>query len=148
MVTKSDVLALLEDGPEEAAQLAEWLEIEPARLLTVLDRMDIPGCANCGRFFVPSAYRATRYCSRDCDQTRTIGRPSFGVARESVEAQVGRRPTGASVERFRRARRDGDDRVRSGLERCRPLAGDGRCGRVGVDVVGDAFLDRQAQLMA
>ena len=100
MVTKSDVLALLEDGPEEAAQLAEWLEIEPARLLTVLDRMDIPCCANCGRFFVPSAYRATRYCSRDCDQTRTIGRPSFGTARESVETQVGRRPTGASVERW------------------------------------------------
>jgi hypothetical protein len=109
MVTKSDVLALLEDGPEEAAQLAEWLEIEPARLLTVLDRMDIPGCAHCGRFFVPSAYSATRYCSRDCDQARIIRRPSFGSARGAAETQMGWRSTGASVERFRRVRRDGVD---------------------------------------
>ena len=109
MVTKSDVLALLEDGPEEPAQLAEWLEIEPARLLTVLDRMDIPSCAHCGRFFVPSAYSAARYCSRDCDQARTIGRPSFVTARGAAETQVGWRPPEASIERFRRSRRDGVD---------------------------------------
>jgi hypothetical protein len=109
MATKSDVLALLEDGPEEAAQLAEWLEIEPARLLTLLDRMDIPSCAHCGRYFMPSAYRATRYCSRDCDQTRTIDRPSFGAAPRLVETHVGGRPAGTSVGRFRRSRRDGCD---------------------------------------
>jgi hypothetical protein len=109
VVTKSDVLAVLEDGPEEAAQLAEWLEIEPARLLTVLDRMDIPSCAHCGRFFVPSAYRATRYCSRDCDQARAIGRLPLGAAPASVETQGSWRPAGASVEPFRRSRRDGRD---------------------------------------
>ena len=109
MVTKPDVLALLEDGPEEASQLAEWLQIDSPLIFKLLDLMDIPRCAYCRRYFVPSAFGATRYCSRDCDQTRTMGRVSFGVTQGSAATPIGGQPVEVPGQHLRRSRRDGGD---------------------------------------
>ena len=71
MVTKSEIEALLEDGPELPSQLAEWLEIELPLLTALLKQMRIPTCERCGRRFLPSARSVPQYCSRDCDRNET-----------------------------------------------------------------------------
>ena len=109
MVTKSNVLVLLEDGPEEPSQLAEWLQMDPTAILTLLDRMDIPRCGSCGRVFAPTAFGATRYCSRDCDRPGTNGRPSWNPVQRPVPQGVAGQPSEASVGQCRRSRRDGCD---------------------------------------
>ena len=43
MVTKSEIEALLEDGPELPSQLAEWLEVELSLLTALLKQMPDPG---------------------------------------------------------------------------------------------------------
>jgi len=58
---------------EHPSQLSEWLQLDPTRILSLLDRMDIPRCEQCRRCFVPSMRGTTRYCSRDCDQMETAG---------------------------------------------------------------------------
>jgi hypothetical protein len=71
MVTKSDIQALLEDGPEPAAHLAEWLEMDRASLNIVLNELQIPACERCGRRFLQGSGGASPYCSPDCSLTAT-----------------------------------------------------------------------------
>jgi len=65
MVTKSDIQALLEDGPEQAAQLAEWLEMDRASLNILLNELQIPVCEHCGRRFLQGHRGTACYCSAD-----------------------------------------------------------------------------------
>ena len=92
MVTKSDVQILLEDGPEPLSQLAEWLEIEHDSLVKLLDQMQIPVCAQCGRRFLARSHSRVRYCSRECDQPTTSFHASpVGKSRsaaDNVELEV------------------------------------------------------------
>jgi hypothetical protein len=96
MVTMADIRALMEDGPELPSQLAEWLEMELAPLVLLLDRMQIPGCARCSRRFLPSVRSRARYCSRECEESDTgpgpvpTGRPERGA----TPLRRGTAPTG------------------------------------------------------
>jgi hypothetical protein len=68
MVTKADIEALLEDGPELPAQLAEWLEMDPVPLRILLDRLAIPTCEHCYRRFLRRHLADARFCSDECDR--------------------------------------------------------------------------------
>jgi hypothetical protein len=71
MATTFEIRALLEDGPELPAQLAEWLEMEVPSLTRLLEQMQIPACERCRRRFLPRASREARFCSFECDRSET-----------------------------------------------------------------------------
>jgi hypothetical protein len=71
MATTFEIRALLEDGPELPAQLAEWLEMDLPSLTFLLKQMQIPACERCGRRFLPSGSREARFCSTECDRNET-----------------------------------------------------------------------------
>ena len=66
MVTKADIQALLEAGPEQVAQLAEWLEMDVASLHILLNDLQIPACERCGRRFLQGVRGMARCCSPNC----------------------------------------------------------------------------------
>jgi hypothetical protein len=109
MATKFDVSTLLEDGPELPAQIAAWLEMGLAPLTSLLNQMQIPVCARCGRCFVPSVGSTMRYCSRECGEAETI---------LSGAASRGRSEAGAKVMGPSRPDAIAKNRPRSSAPRC------------------------------
>ena len=86
MATTFEVRALLEDGPELPAQLAEWLEIALPSLTLLIEQMEIPLCKPCGRLFLPSARSEARFCSSECDRSETTeghASPDDGLKRDA-----------------------------------------------------------------
>jgi hypothetical protein len=142
MATKFDISTLLEDGPELPAQIAAWLEIGLAPLTILLDQMQIPACARCGRCFVPSAGRTGWYCSRECDEAETISScaASHGPSERDADGMGRPHPDAITVNRPRSSaprREDPEfDIVWSGIG---PLPGAGGAAGLGSTLSGIHF---------
>lgn len=87
MLTRADVLALLEDGPHALDELAAWVTMAPDVLALTLKAMAIPACERCSRRFIRKRGTSGRFCERRC-YAGSLERPPVVARAPRLEARA------------------------------------------------------------
>ncbi len=146
VLAKTEVQALLEDGPKHLSDLEEALGLRAVTLIRLLDQLRAPACDGCRRRFLAGAGAAARYCSRECARRErpSRGTPSLNGAlatpsdRDRVEPAMPAASL-ASSDQVRRTIRRPDAQYEVIWDGVGPLPGAGGAEGLGSTLSGNRF---------